>query len=154
MKLKSKIILPVLVILLVSITSITLLNYYLAYRTVNSMMDNIVDASLETLEGQVDRAVMIEKLISGELDKKNLALARAFGEIVRLSGEDEGFDLGNLDYFRRITEILDVSEVHVMDRNGVIVGSNEDFYYGFDFHAGDQTIPFLRILDEPDYELA
>ena len=154
MKLKWKIALPVLALLLISTLLTTLLNYSMTKSTVDKIVDSIVDSNLDTLNQMMNHAADTEKAVSSELDSKNLALTRAFAEIVRLRAQRGGIDFDDTTLFQNIADMLGVDEVHVMDDGGVIVGSNVGIYYGFDFHSGDQTIPFLRILDDPSYELA
>ena len=154
MKLKWKIALPVLALLLLSTALTTVLNYTMTKSSVDQFVDNIVESNLHTLESQVARAGETEQMFTEEMNSKNLALTRALAEIIRLHAQGGTLDLDDYSMFQDVAALLGVDEVHIMDANGVIVGSIADFYYGFDFHNGDQTIPFLRILDDPTYELA
>lgn len=101
MKLKSKIIIPVLALLLASTVSVTLLNYYLAKKTVDQMVDEIVESGLKTLESQVSRTAQAEKIVIGEFDKKNIALAHALAEIIRLNSETGSMDLQNAEFCQK-----------------------------------------------------
>ena len=154
MKLKWKLALPVLALLLLSAILTTGTSYFTTKSTVDQMVDDIIESNLDTLVSQVERARETEQVISGEMDKKNLALTRAFGEIVRLNAVAGILNLEDDVYFQRISDMLSVSEVHITDSDGVLRGGSIPGYYGFDFRETDQTIPFLRILDDPSYELA
>ena len=154
MKLKWKIALPVLVLLLLSTILTTVLGYFIIRNSVTQMMENIVESNLDTLVSQVTRARETEQAMNTEIDQKNLALSRAFAEILRLKAASGTLNLQDTSYFQNIANKLDVSELHITDENGVLVGGNIAMYFGFDFHSGDQTLPFLRILDDPSYELA
>ena len=154
MKLKWKLALPVLALLILSALLTTGTSYFTTKSTVDHMVDDIIESNLDTLVSQVERARETEQIISGEMDKKNLALTRAFAEIVRLNAVAGKLNPQDTDYFQIITDMLDVSEVHITDSDGVLIGGNIQGYFGFDFRGTDQTIPFLRILDDPSYELA
>jgi len=69
MKLKSKIMVPVLAFLLISTASITILNYNIGKNSVTSMMENIVDSSLQTLINQGNITVRAEAVVIGEINR-------------------------------------------------------------------------------------
>ena len=154
MQLKWRIALPVLALLLISTILTTGLGYFITKNSVTEMMENIIDSNLNTLYNQVQRAQNTEQNISDEMDAKNLALTRSLAEIIRLNAVNGTLNPQNSDYFQRIADLMHVSEIHITDERGVLVGGNFPNYFGFDFHSGDQTIPFLRILEDPSYELA
>ncbi|MCL1848622.1 MAG: methyl-accepting chemotaxis protein [Clostridiales bacterium] len=154
MKLKWKIALPVLALLLLSTLLTTMIHFFITRSSVDHIIDTIIESNLDTLVSQVERAAETERVMLGEMDKKNLALTRAFAEIVRLIAANGELDPQDEASFQRLSDMLDVSEVHIMDREGVLIGGSIRGYYGFDFRTSDQTIPFLRILDNPAYELA
>ncbi|MCL2747628.1 MAG: methyl-accepting chemotaxis protein [Oscillospiraceae bacterium] len=154
MKLKWKISLPVLILLVLSTLATTVLSYSMTKNSIDQIVDTIVESNLDTLVNLVNHAEATERVVSEGMDNRSLALARAFADVVRLHAQDGTLSLQDVSFFQGIANMLGVDEVHVMDGNGVIVGSNVEVYYGFDFHSGDQTIPFLRILDDPTYELA
>ena len=154
MKLKWKIALPVLALLLLSTLLTTMVNYFVTRGSVDDIVETIIDSNLDTLVSQVRRAATIEQVMFDDMDSKNIALTRAFAEIVRLHAVNGDLDLQDEAVFQRIADMLDVSEVHIMDDEGVLIGGNIAGYYGFDFKTSDQTLPFLRILDDPGFELA
>ena len=50
------------------------------------------------------------------------------------------------EVIQEIKETLDLSEVHVIDKNGIIVASSEPTYVGFDMGSGEQSAEFLQLL--------
>ena len=154
MKLKWKIAIPVLALLLLSTLLTTMINYFITRSTVDTVVENIIESNLDTLVSEVERAAKTEQVITSEIDMKNIALTRAFAEIVRLHAAGGELDLQDDVLFQQISDMLSVSEVHVMDDEGVLIGGSIEGYYGFDFKTSDQTIPFLKILEDPSYELA
>jgi len=153
LKLKQMIVIPVLALLLVSTVATTVINYVIAKNTVDEMVDNIVDSGVETLNSQLNRFGALEKDVLDEVNDKNLGLSRAYAEIIRLNADLGTLQVSNPAFNQRIAGILGVTEVHIIDGNGVLIGGNVADYYGLDFNTNDQTRPFCKILDDPTYEL-
>ncbi len=79
--------------------------------------------------------------INDASDENLLALTRAIREEVE--------DLGSLNR-AALVELLkkyDVSEISIIDENGIIVESTTLIYYGFDMASGEQSKEFLVLLD-------
>lgn len=123
--------------------------------------------SLQTFLNQKDNTqsshekltIVKEKLISNDeeiaqltnsLGENALAKARAFAYMI---SQDPSI-LENKRVLTEICTLLDVDELHVVDDKGIITHSTVDAYVGFDMASDEQTIPFLKILDDPAYELA
>lgn len=149
MKLRNKILLPVIIILAAVVTAISTINYVITRNTVNEMIDAEMGAAISNVITAEQLSTEIINLVMGELDAKNLSLSRALAEIVRLNP-----DALEQEEMIRLAGLLNVTEVHVVDENGVLLWGNIPGYYGFDFNGGEQTMPFLQILDDPSYELA
>ncbi|MCL2707602.1 MAG: methyl-accepting chemotaxis protein [Defluviitaleaceae bacterium] len=149
MKLRNKLLLPVVAILVAVVVAISLINYQIAKNAITDMVDKEMQAGLSNIESQDRLSERILRLVMGELDKKNIALTRALAELIKQNPA-----LKETDEMTRLADMFNVTEVHVMDDKGVLWWGNVPLYYGFDFNDGDQTIPFLRILDDPNYELA
>jgi len=57
------------------------------------------------------------------------------------------YDTGGFSYrLAEIARTMGVDEVHVTDQNGVIRWGNVQEFYGFDFHASEQTRELLPVL--------
>lgn len=55
----------------------------------------------------------------------------------------------------RLKELLtkyDVSEIHVIDENGIIVSTTTDEYLGFDMRSGAQALEFMCLIDGDETE--
>lgn len=107
----------------------------------NRMVD--VREKLESVE--VETAELVEQLNSDYIAK-----ADAFAKMIELDPSILG-DAKKLD---EIKAMLDVDELHVTDEKGIIQWSTVSAYIGFDFSSGDQTKPFLSILNDPSVKLA
>ncbi len=87
--------------------------------------------------------------IKDEFQQDVLIKARIFSYVIAKNPQM----LDSLEEMQKVTKILDVDEVHVTDENGILLWGNMPQYYGMDFHAGDQTAPFLAILENSSFEL-
>lgn len=99
-----------------------------------------------------------EKLISNDtqianltenVGENNLAKSRAFADMIAL----DPAIIENKESLMEICRRLMVSELHVIDENGIITHSTVDAYIGFDMASGEQSAAFMKIIDDPDYEL-
>ncbi|MCL2665634.1 MAG: methyl-accepting chemotaxis protein, partial [Defluviitaleaceae bacterium] len=153
MKLKTKIIIPVLVMLLISTVLITVLNYNIARNTVTDMMQNIVGSGIETLINQTDSAQQTEKMVTDEIKQKNLSLVRSFSEIIRISTENNLFRWNDVVFFQNIADLLGMTEINVTDGDGVIIGSNLAENYGFAYHSAASTEQYMQIINNPNHVL-
>ena len=149
MKLRSKILMPVMLILIVAVSSISAINYVIARQSVMEM----IDAEMDSVIGNFYVAERMSHEISGivmrELDSKNIALARALAEIISLNPA-----VLETAEMSRLAQRFNVTEIHVADGDGILRWGNVPAFFGFDFASGDQARPFLRILEDPSFELA
>ena len=145
-----KIIVPILAVLILSITAMSVINYQNMKTTIYQIVDNEMATAITNLENQMVLTDRTIDIVMSKMDDKNLALSRALAEIVKLNPNAVEYT----EEMERLAMLLDVTEVHVMDENGVLWWGNVPGYYGFDFRTTDQTIPFLKILEDPAYELA
>lgn len=104
---------------------------------------DIVKQRIDSNNTQVER---LEK----SLDENALAKTRAFAYMIA----QDSTIIEDKQTLQEIRSLLEVDELHVIDENGIITHSTVDAYVGFDMAGGEQTLPFLKILDDPSYELA
>mgnify|MGYP001136122232 CR=1 FL=1 len=99
-----------------------------------------------------------EKLASNEevirnltenLGQENLAKARAFADMLSMDSSI----LGNAKRLDEIQERLGVTELHIIDEDGIIVSSSVKENIGFDMKSGEQSAAFMPIVDDPSLEI-
>ena len=79
-----------------------------------------------------------------------IAKARAFARIV---AQDPSI-VSNQTRFAEMCKTLDVEELHVSDRRGIIVQtSSPETSMGFDLHSAEQPRPFLQAITDKSFEL-
>lgn len=108
--------------------------------------ENVLDEAIDKLQSNQEAADDLRET----LDESALAKTRAFAKMIELEPDI----IKETEKMEEIAKVLDVDEVHVTDENGVLLWGNIPSYYGFDFAEGDQTKPFLDILDDDTLEIA
>ncbi|MDR1194004.1 MAG: methyl-accepting chemotaxis protein [Peptococcaceae bacterium] len=153
MKLKWKIALPVLALMLLSTLLTTFLSYTRIKDSVDGIVDTIIDSSLNTLLTDVGEAQETNRVVSEEISLKNITLAHALAERVRLEAENGSLDLGSAAYFRGLASQFGVAEINIADSRGIIVGSNLPENYGFNYSVDDSTRAYMAIIADPAVEI-
>lgn len=97
---------------------------------------------LESNQAEIDSLVE-------SLGENNLAKARAFADII---AADPSF-MSDPARLNALKEELMVSELNVIDENGIITHSTVDAYIGFDMASGEQSAAFLAVVEDPAIEL-
>jgi len=54
---------------------------------------------------------------------------------------------------QELTDRLIVDQLHVIDKDGIIVGSSIEDYIGFDMKSGEQSNAFMVIVEDPSKEI-
>lgn len=90
----------------------------------------------------------IEKLTES-VGENNLAKTKAFAEMIAL----DPMLIESKTRLSQLKEDLAVSELHVIDENGIITHSTVDAYVGFDMGSGEQSAVFLDLIDNPEMVL-
>ncbi|MDR0827884.1 MAG: response regulator [Desulfovibrio sp.] len=149
MKIRLKVMLPVISVLVFAFALISLAVGFNVSAVIRSLVHSQISNALSAVDNQLAATDDITTIAMAEFDKKNLALARALAGIIAADP-----DALETERMRRLALLLGVDEVYVTDENGVLRWGNMPENLGFDFHASEQTKPFLKILSDPDFELA
>ncbi len=87
--------------------------------------------------------------LTENLSKNNLAKTRAFADML---AADKSIN-GNISKLEKIKDRLMISELNIIDANGIITCTTVDAYNGFDMRSGEQSNAFMAILDDPSIEI-
>lgn len=132
--------------LLVTITSVFVLQTVIAQRNnTASSRDKLQDVREKLVSNQEN----IQRL-TDNLSQDNLAKTRAFADLL---AADKTL-AGNAARLNEIKDRLQVNELHIIDREGIIIGSTIDSYIGFDMKSGEQSNAFMVIVEDPSIEIA
>ncbi|MCM1988980.1 methyl-accepting chemotaxis protein [Oceanirhabdus seepicola] len=149
MKLKSKIILIIGILVIFILTALTVFNISSANNMAEEIVEQQITMQLESVEKSILTAEEIVNITMDELDRKNINLAKSIAEIIKA-------DPTKLET-SKITDLaksLKVEEIHVIDENGIIANGNIPEFFGFDCKASEQTKPFLELMNQVNGELA
>jgi methyl-accepting chemotaxis protein len=83
-------------------------------------------------------------------DAQAIAKAHAFSYMIALKPSIVGDPLE----LERIRKLLDVDEIHIADRNGILVGSTLSSHIGYDFASNPNSKEFMLAIYYKDFELA
>ena len=103
---------------------------------------SMVKEKLESNQEEIDR-------LTENLGENSLAKSKAFANII---AADTSI-ISDKDKMNALMDDLKVSELHVIDENGIITHSTVDAYVGFDMGSGEQSAAFLVIIDDPTIEI-
>lgn len=124
-------------------------NWLLQSKNAESDMIKNADLKLEQISRTLDNNTLELENLKESLSEDYLTRADAFAYIIQQNPDV----LESQEELQRITELLNVDELHVIDENGILFAGNIPLYFGMDFHSTDQTREFLSILDDPEGSL-
>lgn len=90
------------------------------------------------------------KRLTDNVSSDNLAKSRAFADMLAI----DPTIIGDMDRLNEIKTRLEVSELHIIDEDGIIISSTVPEYLGFDMGSGEQSAAFLEIIKNPSLEIA
>lgn len=150
MNLKSKLLAPVIGVLVVAIFILGLTMFFqIRNGLVMDMIHDQMDSQLDNLSENIITRREVESTFFKTLDEKNLDLTKAVAEIIKYN--PDALSLSNMV---ALANSLNVDELHVMDRSGILTNGNIEGFYGFDFNTSDQTMPFLSLIGQENGRLA
>lgn len=114
------------------------------YSNMSSSQSKLADVR-EKLAGNEENIAQLTE----NLGQNNLAKARAFADM--LAAQPSLAD--NQEKLLEINDRLMVSEIHIIDEEGIITSSTVDAYVGFDMKSGEQSNAFMVIVDDPSIEI-
>jgi len=145
---------PVMAVLVVAVVAITAISYTITRQTVTTMINTEMDAAISNILSAYQLSAEINEIVFEDLAAKNIALARAFAEIIRLNPYLLDTSNAGVAVMDGIAALLGVHEVHVADGQGILQYGNIPGFFGFYYGSGEQSAPFLQILQDPTFELA
>ena len=149
MKLSTKIVIPMLVILIVAIVGSGIYGYIKAEEIAEMMMFEGLESALSTVTNTMEERNQMMEITKNALNDKGVQLAKAVAETIAV---DNG--VLTMENLTRMADRLGIDEIHVVDENKLITQSTVPEFIAFDFSLSDQTKPFLKILEDKSYVLA
>lgn len=131
---------------------ITVIAGLFTLRTVSTRINNTAAAKSKLSDVKdklLGNAENIQRL-TDNLSSNSLAKTRAFADLL---AADPSL-IGDMERLEAIRKRLDVTELHIIDKDGIIISSTVEAYVGFDMGSGEQSAAFLVIVDDPSVEIA
>jgi methyl-accepting chemotaxis protein len=146
---RAKIVIPSSLLLLATVLAVASIAYSLQDRSLVELMRSTTGAKLKEATDRIDRLDATAATLKASQAANYLRVARAVAAVIAA-------DPGVLAPARMaaLAKSVGIDEVHVMDQKGILRWGNIAGFYGYDFASADQTKPFLRILEDPSFELA
>lgn len=105
--------------------------------------------NLEFVKEKIEQNDEIIAKLTEMLGQDNLVKTRSFADLI---AADKSI-LEDTEKLKAIAERLMVTELHVIDENGIITHSLTKDYIGFDMNSGEQSRAFMPIIDDPSLEI-
>ena len=149
MKIKFKIVLPILFLIIIGISGLTLFSYITQYNNSIEYMKTTVGFELNDILKQFNSVDENIATVTQSYKDNYIILAKMVRNMIETGSV-------SLDYesLNSLCEKIGIDEIHIMDENGVLRWGNIKEFYGFDFNTSEQTKPFLEALTNKDFELA
>lgn len=133
-------------IITTAILSIFFINLVITMYSFQKQQFNAFSAKIDQIIHTLENNQTELETIKNNLDEDYLTRARAAAYIFERN-KDIVYDVLEL---KELAALLDVDELHIIDKNGIIIYSSVSRYIGLDFHKGEQTREFLTILESDD----
>lgn len=150
MKLITKITIPVILLLVLTISIITGISFYFEKQLINGNMESLTSGKVEESEGILKAQEEELKALKEELDKTYI---EKVGILALLIAEKPEI-IESEEKLTALLKALNVEEIHVTDENGIIRWGTVPDFIGFDFNTSDQTKPFIAALNDKSFALA
>ena len=149
LKVKGKILLPIILILIISLGTLTAYSYLLQKKTVEDLMETTAVEQITEIENLIKTS---ETQISNLKNSLNRNFIRIANSVAASIADDNS--ILEQERITKLAETIGIDEIHVIDEDGVLRWGNIEAFYGFDFSTSDQTKPFLAGINNPSFELA
>lgn len=121
-------------------------------RTVSIQSSNVTAArnKLSDVKDKLSSNDENIQRLTDNVSSDNLAKSRAFADMLAI----DPTIIGDTERLNEIKTRLEVSELHIIDKDGIIISSTVPEYLGFDMGSGEQSAAFLKIIENPSLEIA
>jgi len=149
MKLRTKILIPIIIIVSCAIIGMGIYGYKSAEKIALVMVDSNLKSTLDTVVDTIDERKEIMNITREAMNKKNIYLAASVAEMIANNPE-----MLAAEKLVDLSKKIGVNEIHIVNEKGILIHSNIPDFIGFDFNSTEQTRPFLKALTDNDFALA
>jgi methyl-accepting chemotaxis protein len=153
MKLSFKLLIPITILSILSLLIVGVVSEQMAENEVMSRFESEIDS---VLGSTVDRFTANDETTVAVLDafgEKNVALANSIADLIDAETDGGLHAVDDFDYWQSICDDLGITEICIIDADGIITGGNIAAYDGFDMNSGEQSRVFMEIAVNPELEI-
>lgn len=144
-----KILIPVLIVLILSISAISVYSYNNQREIIKQQMAMVTRNKMDEIIGSIHNNEEGTKLLRQALNNNYLKQAKIVSQLIAQNPA-----LLETEALTKLAKEVGVDEICVIDEKGIIRWSNIVDFIGFDCNTSDQTIPFLAGISDKSFELA
>ena len=132
----------------VTMTAIGFMQKSIAKRDSDSVLTlNVLDVKNDIMDMSERQMLSLAREVALYVDDMDETLEdQAFMDLIH--GYDVHNDTPRLEFVDYMMLVFDLSEIDIVDENGIITESSEKDYIGFDMASGEQSAEFLCLLGE------
>lgn len=149
--LKLKLLWPILLVTVLVIGTFGVYSYNTTKTIILDVFHRQIDSQFDNVMSTIQSRLDIMNITRKAMDEKNIALNQSVARIIALDNSPAALSLENMT---KLAKELRVSEIHVVDENGILTNGNIPAFYGFDFKTSEQTKPFLPIIQDKSLAIA
>ncbi|MFW6288110.1 MAG: hypothetical protein ACOC2J_05095, partial [bacterium] len=145
----SKFLIPTLIVLVVGMSTIGGIGYFTQRNYVLNSVNQRASTQIHEIENMIEDRRENVQITEEAIDKYLIMLTKAITEQLKIVP-----DANMNSKISQLVRTLGISEIHVINEDGVIQASNINEFIGFDFASSAQTRPFLEGLNNKLFTLA
>jgi methyl-accepting chemotaxis protein len=153
MKLSHKLLIPITILSILSLLIVGVVSERMAESEVMNRFESEVDTILSSTANQFENNDITTEQVLATFGEKNVALAHSVASLVAAEAETGGHAPNDWEYWQDVAAKIGVTEICIIEADGIISGGNIAAYEGFDMNSGDQSRVFMAIVDDPDLEI-
>jgi methyl-accepting chemotaxis protein len=153
MKLSHKLLIPITILSVLSLLIVGFVSERMAQQEVMSRFESEVDTILSSTANQFANNDKTTAQVLATFGQKNVALAHSVSALVAAEASAGTHAVNDWEYWQDVADKIGVTEICIIDADGIITGGNISAYDGFDMNSGDQSKVFMAIANDPTLEI-
>lgn len=149
MKIKTRIVMITCVIIFVALGSQAAFNAFSTNTSIKNIIELELKDQIENIKREILTADEVIDITKNALNEKNISITRSVAQLI--TDDPTWLETNRMI---ELAKLLEISEVHVIDKDGVLQHGNIEGFFGFDFNTSDQTLPFIALIDQKNAALA
>lgn len=147
-KLAFKFLIPVILIIFVSISSVGVLGYFTVRSEMLDLMNDMTMEKVNEVKKQISERERYIEITKQGFNEYLLMATKAAANVLEYTPEDK-----INDKLEKLAKEIGVPEIHITDENGVLKWGNMSQLFGYDFDSSEQSRPFMEALENKNYQV-